>query len=156
MHLPLTPPSAQSGGPRTKGLSRLGRRTLRAGADRRRADRRRLLVGLAAAPLLFLAYAGLGGALTSAPGPAWLVVVGAVAFAGAAVLADYVPRAGQRVRDAVGCAPCAAMPVLTTVGAGLLIASAPGSTPMALAALSIVAFGLVQRRGAPVAACSTS
>jgi hypothetical protein len=95
-----------------------------------------------------------GGGFGSARGPAWYVVVGAVALVGGAVLADVVPRTGQTFRDAVGCAPCAAMPALTTVGAGLLIASAPGSASMALAALAIVVFGLVQRRTAPVVACS--
>ncbi|WP_225752773.1 hypothetical protein [Actinotalea sp. Marseille-Q4924] len=120
---------------------------------RRGPDVRRLLAGLGLAPLLFVIYLGLGGG--PGAGPAWIAVVGVVAVAGAAVLSDVVPRAGQTVRDAVGCGPCAAMPALTTVGAGLLVASVPGSTSMALAALAIVVFGVVQRRTAPVVACST-
>lgn len=120
---------------------------------RRGPDTRRLVAGLGAAPLLFLLYVALGGG--AGGGAAWLAVVGLVAVAGAAVLADFVPRAGQGVRDAVGCAPCAAMPAMTTVGAGLLIASVPGSASMALAALAIVVFGLVQRRSSPVVACAT-
>lgn len=112
-------------------------------------------MGAGAAALLLLAYLAVGGGSGSAPGHAWYVVVGAAALVGGAVLADFVPRTGQSLRDAVGCAPCAAMPALTVVGAGLLLASAPGSASMALAALAIVVFGLVQRRTSPVVACST-
>ncbi|MBC7290631.1 MAG: hypothetical protein H5T83_04740 [Actinotalea sp.] len=112
-----------------------------------------MVAGAVAAPVLLLVYVTLGGGVGG--GAAWLAAVGLVAAAGAVVLADFVPRAGQSVRDAVGCAPCAAMPAMTTVGAGLLIASSPGSASMALAALAIVVFGLVQRRSSPVVACST-
>lgn len=147
VHLPLngTQPS-----PRAEPSSRFAGRRLRPDAGRRRR-----LVGVGTAAVLFVLYVALGGGFGSAPGLAWFVVVGAVAAVGGAVLADFLPRAGQSLRDAVGRAPCAAMPAMTTVGAGLLIASAPGSASMALAALAIVVFGLVQRRTTPVVACAT-
>ena len=85
--------------------------------QRPRHNGRRLLAGTAAAPVLFLVYVTLGGGVGG--GATWLAVVGLVAAVGGAVLADFVPRAGQTVRDAVGKVTAAQQQALGGLGGAL-------------------------------------
>lgn len=116
---------------------------------------RRLVAAVVAAPVLFVVLVTTGGGWAPQPPATWTVLVAAAAAVGASTLSSYVPRAGERLGDAVGCAPCAAMPALSVVGAALLLAMSPHQAPMALAALAVVVIALLQRRSSVGAACPT-
>lgn len=119
-----------------------------------RVDRRRPLVAAGLAPLVFVVIASAAGGWSGAP-LGWVVAVALTAAVGAAVLSTYLPRRGQRMGDAVGCAPCAVMPAMTVAGAGALVASAPHDLPMAVIALVLVTAGLVRRLSSAGDACPT-
>lgn len=122
----------------------------------RRGHRRRLLAAAVAAPVLAVLLLSAAGGWSPATPVLWTAVVVVTAGFGAAVLATYVPLAGQPARAAFGCAPCAAGSALTVVGAAILLASGPQQVSMALAALSLVVYGLVQRRTSSGAACPSA
>ncbi len=117
-------------------------------------DRRRPIAATALAPVLFVVVASAAGGWTAAP-VGWVVAVALTAVVGAAVLSTYLPRRGQRVSAAVGCAPCAAMPAMSVAGAVALAASAPHSVPLAVLALALVSAGLARRLGTAGDACPT-
>lgn len=121
----------------------------------RRRDRRRLVATAVLAPVVFLLAASAGGGWSPAPG-AWLVAVVMTSVVGAATVSTYVPTRGERARDALGCAPCAAMPALTVVAAVALVASAPHTLGPALVALAVAAAGLARRRSSAGQACPTT
>ncbi|GEN81385.1 hypothetical protein AFE02nite_31190 [Actinotalea fermentans] len=75
---------------------------------------------------------------------------------GASTVSTYVPTRGGRARDALGCAPCAAMPALTVLAAVALVASAPHTLGPALVALAVAAAGLARRRSTVGQACPTT
>jgi len=75
---------------------------------------------------------------------------------GASTVSTYVPVRGERARDSLGCAPCAAMPALTVVAAVALVASAPHTLGPALVALGVAAAGLARRRSTVGQACPTT
>lgn len=116
---------------------------------------RRRVAAVVAAAVLFAVLSTTGGGWTPTPPALWIALVAVTAGVGATTLTSYVPRAGERLSDAVGCAPCAAMPAMTVVGAALLLAMDPHRAPMALAALAVVVVGLLQRRSSATAACPT-
>ena len=116
---------------------------------------RRRVAAVVAAPVLFVVLSTTGGGWAPPPPWLWIALVAVTAGVGATTLANYVPRAGERLSDAVGCAPCAAMPAMSVVGAALLLAMDPNRAPMALAALGVVVVGLLQRRSSAGAACPT-
>lgn len=112
------------------------------------APRRRLAVAVATPPLAAL-Y------VRAQPDPGWWVLPGAVALGlvAAVVLASYVPVAGSWRRPDVGCSPCAAVAAGTLIAAALLLDSVTGPGGV-LTALAVLAFGVLQRLGAP-ASCPT-
>ena len=105
-----------------------------------------------AAPVLFLAPAAAGGGWSGAQG-AWVVLIGLTAVVGATILATYVPLAGQSLRDAVGCSPCAAMSALAVGGAAYLVATRPHDVAMAALGLAVVGLALVRRQDTSDQAC---
>ncbi|WP_149202169.1 hypothetical protein [Actinotalea subterranea] len=121
----------------------------------RRWGRRRTVVTGALAPALLAALVAGGGGWAPLDAPAWTLTVALVALTGTAVLASYVPQAGQGLRPDVGCGPCAAMAGMTVVAATVLVQSAPHEVPMALTGLLVVAFGLYQRLTGAAQTCPT-
>jgi hypothetical protein len=63
----------------------------------------------------------------------------------AVVLASYVPQPGSGRRLDVGCSPCAVMGGASIVGSLLLRSTAPLDPGIAVVALMMLVFGLVQR-----------
>ncbi|MHB1065486.1 MAG: hypothetical protein ACYC1Z_13530 [Georgenia sp.] len=109
--------------------------------------RRRVLTALVLTPpTAWFLFQNSGG---WAPGaPLWTVLVVLVGAVAAAVVATYVPLPGNRGVD-VGCGPCAAVAGVTALFAGGLLSSAPYDVGIAVVALGLVSFGLLQRqRGA--------
>lgn len=113
---------------------------------------RRLVAATVAAPVLFLVTASAGGGWSGAQG-AWVLLIGLTAVVGAAILATYVPLAGQSLRDAVGCSPCAAMSALAVGGAIFLVATRPHDVAMAALGLAVLGLALVRRQDTSDQAC---
>lgn len=109
--------------------------------------RRRVLVALVLiGPTAWFLFRNIGGWAPDAP--LWNALVVLVAVVAAAIVATYVPLPGNRGVD-VGCRPCAAVAGVTALCAGSLLGSAPQDVGLAVVALGLVSFGLVQRqRGA--------
>lgn len=120
--------------------------------ERGRVPGRRVVVGVGAAAALAPLAVEAGGGWAGAPA-GWLVVIGLTAALGAAALATYVPLAGQSLRDAVGCSPCAAMSALAVGGAVLLVATRPHDVAMAALGLVVVFLALARRRDVADQAC---
>jgi hypothetical protein len=77
----------------------------------------------------------------------WWTVPAAVlcAVIAAVVLASYVPKPGSGRRLEVGCSPCAVMGGATIVGSLLMRSTAPLDPGIAVVAVMMLLFGLVQR-----------
>ena len=69
-------------------------------------------------------------------------VSGAVA---ALIFASYVPFPGSRSVVEIGCSPCAAVAGATVLGSLLLRSTAPRDLGIAIVAVVMLGFGLVQR-----------
>lgn len=132
MHLPLSPGSADP--EQTVATSRLPLPV------------RRLVAMVVGAPVLLVALAGSGGGFAGAS-PGWIALVALTSLLGAVTVASFVPLRGQRLVEARGCAPCAAVALLTVLGAAILLGFAPGEVSMAVTALALVAAGLLRRLG---------
>lgn len=77
----------------------------------------------------------------------WWVAPAAIvcAVVAAVVLASYVPQPGSGRRLEVGCSPCAVMGGATIVGSLLMRSTAPSDPGIAVVAVMMLGFGLVQR-----------
>ncbi|MBD7981525.1 MULTISPECIES: hypothetical protein [Oerskovia] len=115
--------------------------------------RRRLVVGAALAPGLLWLLVQAGGGWTPAAMPGWVALLAVVAVVGGLTLASYVPARGESWRDTLGCSPCAAVSGGTVLAAAFLVGQAPHQVGMALPALAVVLFGLVQRTSSTRDAC---
>lgn len=108
--------------------------------------RRVVAVLVLIAPTVWFLFQNIGG--WSPDAPLWNGMVILVAAVTAAIVATYVPLPGRRGID-VGCRPCAAVAGVTALCAGSLLGSAPHDAGIAVVALGLVTFGLLQRqRGA--------
>ncbi|MGN8247310.1 hypothetical protein ACTHAM_001484 [Cellulomonas soli] len=105
---------------------------------------RRLVATVVGAPVLLAVLVAAGGGPRNASA-VWFALVGATAVLGVLTIASFVPERGQSLAAARGCAPCSAMSLATVAGAALLLGFAPGQVTMALAALAVVAAGLLRR-----------
>ncbi|WP_448071134.1 hypothetical protein [Georgenia yuyongxinii] len=115
--------------------------------------RRRTLTAVVLAPALFAALTVAGGGWAPALAPLWTAVVALTALGAAATLATYVPLRGRAPR--LGCTPCAAASAMTVLGAGWALGVGPHQATMAGVALTLVAFGLVQRLTGAGTSCTT-
>lgn len=103
--------------------------------------RRLVAVAVAAPALLVVPIARALGSMT----PAWIVMAGIVAIAGAAVLATYLPPPGAGARLQIGCTPCASIAVLTVPISIAVLSAPPYDLASALPAVGVAGFGLWQR-----------
>jgi hypothetical protein len=115
---------------------------------------RRLVVAAVLGPALLALLAQAGGGWTAAVTPLWLGLLAAIAVVGALTLATYVPSRGQSWRDTLGCSPCAVVSGGTVLAAAFLVGQAPHQVGMALPALAVVLFGLVQRTSSTRDVCA--
>lgn len=104
---------------------------------------RRTVAAVVLTPLLLILLVLEGGGWDPQRAPLWTALVAVTAAGGAAILATYLP--GQGACRARGLTPCAAVPVVTLLGAGWLLGAEPHAVASAVAALGLVVFGLVQR-----------
>lgn len=104
---------------------------------------RRWIAVIALTPLLGATFFMLTGASLGDLSVGWLMLTSLAAILSAGVLGSYVPREG--FLPDLGCAPCAAMPVATVVGA-MLAANTYGAAVIGPAlATAITLFGMTQR-----------
>jgi hypothetical protein len=123
-------------------------------AARRLGGVRRVVATLILAPALLALLTQAGGGWTDAATPLWLGLLGATAVVGALTLATYVPSRGESWRDTLGCSPCAVVSGGTVLAAAFLVGQAPHQVGMALPALAVVLFGLVQRTSSTRDVCA--
>jgi len=107
------------------------------------------VVALAAPVLTWLMVTAAPVAPAAGRGGVWWVLVLATALAGSGTLASYVPASGRHPE--LGCSPCAALSVLTVLGAVLVLRGAGGDPEGPVLALAVALFGLGQRLAQPPA-----
>lgn len=105
--------------------------------------RRRTVAAVVLTPLLLFLLVVEGGGWAPQHAPLWTALVAVTAGGAAAILATYLP--GQGACRARGLTPCAVVPLVALLAAGWLLGAEPHAVPSAIAALGVVAFGLVQR-----------
>lgn len=117
------------------------------------ARRRRIVVGVALAPLAWLTLTSAGGGWAMAPA-VWLILVGAASVLGGASLATYVPGPGTGWKPVWGCGPCAVVALTSLPAAAIMLHASPWATSAAVLAVFVNGLGLVQRLRDPDA-CPT-
>lgn len=102
------------------------------------------------APILFGVFALTGG-IQGAPAGR-LLLVAAVSFLLAVIIATYVPERGWR--PDLGCGPCGVVTAGAVLLAGALVIGTPQGTTMVAAALAVALFGVFQRLTKGMDSCS--
>jgi hypothetical protein len=106
---------------------------------------RRWIAVVSLTPLLATAFVALAGVPLGGLSVGWLGLTSLAAILSAGVLGSYVPQQG--LRPDLGCAPCAAMPVATVVGAGVAVSTYGSALIGPSLAIAVTLFGLTQRVG---------